>query len=385
MAGASTVQVAPAQEAGRPQPQTTIEPPGGPFIRHSQPGRRLIYDQTGTALGGQITTPIPSTPGYLRGFRVRMQGTGGSGTGTAAATAADNPWNVVSLVTVKDAFGTVLLSGGGIEILKFVPKYGGQFGLFALSDPANLPNFSQVASTGNFTFQTMLPFEFAKAYGVISGANASLLPQITWQLNPAPYGTAPGTLPTVETIVEGDFYWLPEGVEIEPPGLGTTCQWVLQQCNPTIGSGSTARVMLPRLGGFLTTLIFILRDSTGARIDPFSGQTNPRFRIYIDGVPVTDTLWTTFQDDMQIQFAGAATGQWSRDTGVWAWTRKLSVSQVSLGLFDTGEAFLSTNPGTAVEVEASNWGTITNTPAVLNALVGQVVPTGSIVQGLPEL
>lgn len=387
---ATTQQTAPAQEAGRPQPQTTIEPPGGPFIRHSQPGRRMLYDHAGVSLGSIITDPVPATPGYLRGFRVRMAATGGSGTATAAVSAADNPWNAVSLVTVKDAFGTVLISGSGFEVLKLIPKYGGQFGIFEAGDPAALPSFSQVASTGNFTFQTMLPFEFSKAYGVISGANASLLPQILWQLNPTPYGTAPGTLPTVEAIVEGDFYWLPEGVAIEPPGLGTTAQWVLQQATPGIGSGSNVSVSLPRLGGFLTTLIFILRDSTGARIDPFSGQTNPRFRLKLDGVPVVDTMWNTFLDDLQIQFGASggqavANGGWVRDTGTWAWSRKQSLNQTSLGLLDTGEHFLSTNPGTLIEVEASNWGTISNAPAVLNVLACQVVPAGSIIQGLPEL
>lgn len=388
---ATTAQMAPAQEAGRAQPQTTIEPPGGPFIRHSQPGRRMLYDVAGTALGGLVTQPVPATPGYLRGFRVRMAATGGVGTTVAAVSGADNPWNAVSLVTVKDAFGTVLISGPGFECLKLIPKFGGQHGLHTASDPAALPAFSQVASTGNFTFQSALPFEFAKAYGVISGANASLLPQITWQMNPTPYGTAPTpTLPTIETIVEGDFYWLPEGVAVEPPGLGTTAQWVLQQATPAIGSTSNVSVSLPRLGGYLTTLIFVLRDSTGARIDPFSGVTNPRFRIKLDGVPVVDTLWTTFLDDMQIQFGGAggqavANGGWVRDTGTFAWSRKTSLNQESLGLLDTGETFLSTNPGTLIEVEASNWGTVTNAPATLNVLACQVVPSGSIIQGLPEL
>lgn len=382
---ATTGQVAPAQEAGRPQPQTTVEPPGGPFIQHAQPGRRMLYDVAGTALGGIVTQPLVATPGYYRGLRVRMAGTGGVGSGTAAVSGADSPWNSVSLVTLRDAFGTVLINGPGYECLKLIPKYGGQFGLHALSDPANLPNFSQVASTGNFTIQSVLPMEFAKGIGVISGANASLLPTLVWNLNASPYGTAPGTLPTVETWVEGDFYWLPEGAAVEPPGLGTTAQWIFQQATPSIGSGSNVSVSLPRLGGYLTTLIFILRDSTGVRIDPFTGQSNPRLRIKLDGVPIVDTLWTTFLDDMAIQFAGAGTGQWVRDTGVFAWTRKTSLNQESLGLMDTGETFLSTNPGTLLEVEASNWGTVSNAPATLNVLACQVVPAGTLVRGLPEL
>lgn len=388
MAAGST-QVAPAQEAGRPQPQTTVEPPGGPFVRHSQPGRRAQYASTNNAFGALVTQPLVATPGYLRGLRVRIAGTGGAGTTTVTA-AADAPWNVAALITLRDAFGTPLIVGDGFSVLKMIPKYGGQFGLHALSDPANLPSFSAVAtgvsSSGNFVLSSMLPFEFAKAYGVISGANASLLPTLQWQLGSSAsfFGVAPNTtLPVMEIDVDADFYWLPEGANVEPPGLGSTCQWILQQANPTIGSASTTRVSLPRLGGYLTTLIFILRDATGARVDPFTASN--RFRLYLDGVPIIDTRWDTFLDDMAIQFAGAGTGQWTRDTGVWAVTRKTALNQESLGLMDTGETWLSTNPGTLIEIEGSPWAVIGSPPATLNVLVGQVVPAGSIVQGLPEL
>lgn len=384
-AAATTAQTAPAQEAGRSQPQTTIQPPGGPFIRHAEPGRRMIYNRSGDAVGSTITQQIPSVPGYLRAFRVRIQASGGVGSGTAAVSGADQPFNIDNNIIVRDAFGTVLIQGPGFEVMRLIPMFGGQFGLDALSDPTNLPSFSAVASTGNFTFATMLPFEFAKGYGMISGANASLLPQIYFYGNATPYGTAPGTLPTLKTIVEGDFYWLPEGEDILPPGLGTTSQWTFAQGNPTIGSNSNVSVIIPKLGGYVVTVIFILRDSTQARIDPFTGVTDPNLQIRIDGVPVTDTLWTTFLDDMQIQFASALTSAWTRPVGVWAWTRKTSMSQKSLGLLDTGEVLLSTNPGTNVEIFSPNWGTVSNAPATLNILAELVVPTGAFIQGLPEM
>ena len=382
---ASTATAGSAQEAGRAQPQTTIEPPGGPFIRHAQNGRRMSYTRSGDALGAVNTQPIPATPGYLKGFRIRVSATGGVGSSTAAVSALDQPYNIFNTVQLKDAFGTTIIQAPGFESLRLIQKYGGQFGLFACSDPTNLNSFSAVASTGNFTFASYLPFEFAKGYGVLSGANASLLPQLFLYGNPNPYTTAPGTAPTYSTVLEADFYWLPEGADVAPPGLGTTEQWVLAQGNPTVGSTGNVTVTLPRVGGYISTLIFELRDSTGVRIDPFSGVTNPTFQIRLDGVPVVDTRWETFQDDMQIQFSGALTSAWSRDTGVWAWTRKTSMNQMSLGLLDTGETLLSTNPGTAIEMQAPNWGTISNTPATLNIIAGTIVPTGAIQQGLSQV
>lgn len=388
---ATTTQVAPAQEAGRPQPQTTIEPPGGPFIRHSQPGRRPQYSLSGQAYGSLITQPLVAAPGYARKFRLRFASTGGSTSASVSAT-QDAPYSVASLVTLRDAFGTPLIVGPGWEIFRALPKYGGQFGLHALSDPSNLPSFSSVAtasgaSAGNFAFQSVLPLEFSKAYGVISMANASLLPTLQIQLAAsASVLASAGAAPVIGTIAvdnDLDFYWLPEGVAMEPPGLGTTQQWVLQVANPSIASAASQLVALPRLGGFLTNLVFIFRDSTNARTDAmFPSQ---RIRVYVDGVPLVDTRVDTLQDDMQIQFAGADSGEWVRDTGVLALSRKTSLNQESMGLLDTGEEYLSTNPGTLIQVEGSPWGSFANTPGTLNALVGQVVPAGSLIQGLPEL
>jgi len=396
MSPAATATMAPAQEAGRPQPQTTIEPPGGPFIRHSQPGIRQIYANSGNALGGVVQQPLTAWPGYGRKFRVRMNASGGSASGAIVAQ-ADAPYSGISQIILKDAFGTPLVVGPGYDMLKLVPKYGNQHFMFNASDPQNLPSWSAIAtasglSAGNFNFQTALPLEFAKAYGVISGANAALLPNLQWTLagSSALYSTAPGTPPTVELDVDVEFYWLPEGVNVDPPGLGTTCQWIYQSCNPTIGSNSTTRAQLPRLGGYLHTLIFDLRDSsaTPARIDAWP----TRDRIYVDGVPIYDIRDDAWKDDMFNQFgmanfAGSNTfnANGTIETGVRVLTRKNSLSQLPLGLLDTGETYLSTNPGTLIEFEGASWGSSGTSPYTLNVVVGQVVPSGTLIQGLPEV
>lgn len=363
--------------SGKSQPQTTIEPSGGPFIRHSQPGRRQQYDVTGQSFGGTVTQPLVSVPGYVRGYRYKFAASGGAG--TAVAGTADSPFNVASLVTVKDAFGNPLIVGPGYEILYLLPMFSGQFGLGSFRDIKNLQSYSAIsATTGNFTFNTYLPMEFVKGYGVISGANASLLPtiQVNLAASGSVYSTAPTTMPALEVRNDADFYWLPEGVSVEPPGLGTTCQWVYQQCNPTIAANSTTTVQLPRLGGYLTELIFVLRDSTGARVDAWGSQV----RILVDGVPLIDSSFDEIKDDMQIVYEGV-----TRPTGVIALSRKTSLSQRQEGLFDTGETFLSTNPGTLIEVQCAPWGSGGTGPYTLSCLVGQVVPSGTLIQGLPEL
>ena len=378
---ATTNQQGSAQEAGRPQPQSTVEPAGGPFIRHSQPGRAPIYNVTGGAFGGIVTQPLVARPGYFRNLRVTHTLTTG-GTISSGTIQPDAPYNLNSLVQLKDAFGTPLIVAPGYEASNLIGIFGGGFGLLNGSNLAsNLPSYSAISNTtGAGTYSYALPLEFAKGYGVLSAANASLLPTLQFNYNSAASifsGSATGTFPTIGTQVDSDFYWLPEGVAVEPPGLGTTRQWILQQLNPSVSSNASARLQFPRLGGYLDTIILEARDSTGARIDTLWPN---RIQLYVDGVPLIDSTMSEVYDDMFISFGGV-----TRPTGVIAFSRKTSLNQVSNGLLDTGEAYLSTNPGTLLEVNGAPWGSITNSPATLSALVGQVVPTGAIIQGLPEV
>ena len=399
--------------AGRPQPQTTAEPAGGPFIRHAPDGRRAMYVATpGTLQNAQfIANVMVSSPGWNKGYRVLVNATDGTST-TVGTANADAPWNYFQLVQMKDAFGTQLLTGPGYDIAYLVPLYGGQFGLDTMASPLNSPQFQAmhvpagVGAEGGFQFPTYFPFEFAKGYGLISGANAALLPVL--QINTAIFSTlitssVYSAYPTVGSVtVDSDFYWLPN-VAADPPGIGTTQQWIYQPCNPPIPSAGSQFVQLPRLGGYLSTIILDLRDANGARVETntttnYGWPTRPR--LLIDGVPLIDSLFTTLQEDLAIATGvgvlnGSAatstsattntgTAPVTRPTGTMAISRKTSMSQRSLGLLDTGEVFPSTNPGTQIEVGGFPWGATTAAPMTLNALVGQIVPSGALVRGLPE-
>lgn len=375
-----------AQEAGRPQPQTTVEASGGPFIRHSQAGRVTQYNRTGDTFGSIITQPLVARAGYFRNFRVTRTFVTG-GTITSGTIQPDAPFNSDALVTLKDAFGTPILTGPGFEIEFLLSVFGGHFGQdHGTNFPQNLPSYSALsASTGAGSYSYALPLEFAKSIGTLSGANASLLPSLTFNLNSATavFGSgSSGAYPTISTRVDADLYWLPE-VSVEPPGLGTTRQYQVVQANPTVAASSSTRVQVPRLGGYLTELIFVMRDSTGARTDGFFPS---QVQLYVDGVPYVDTTLTELYDDMAIQYGfGTGINNATRPTGVVAFSRRTSLSQRALGLLDTGETYLSTNPATLVELNGSPWSAGSNSPATVNVLVGQVIPVGAVIQGLPEV
>ena len=436
--------------AGRPQPQTTAEAGGGPFIRHAPDGRRAMYvfagAAGGTAVAQFMANPMVSSPGWNKGYRVLTSIAPGTGAAATPALATpDAPYSFHQLVQMKDAFGTQLLTGPGYDISYLVPLYSGQFGTDEMRNPYASPQFQALLNSGSLTaaggtvFPTYFPFEFAKGYGVISGANAALLPVL--QVNLAAISsvvtytfTSGATSPTSTITVDADFYWLPN-VPADPPGIGTTCQWIYQPCNPPIASSFSGLVQLPRLGGYLTGLILDLRNAAGNRTSESVTAGGPGFiaatstldtgtgwpvrpKIVIDGVPLIDSLLGTIFEDMAIntQGVGAYNGavpftatqaastnsnplinvvttgtganpgtlQAARPLGTMWISRKTSLAQRDFGLLDTGEIFLSTNPGTQVEVAGFPWGTFTSGPGQLNAVVGQIVPSGALVRGLPE-
>ncbi len=386
MSGVATASPVPAQEAGIPQPQTTVQPAGGPFVRYANEGNFRQYDVPGVPFGGLVMPPLVAIPGYVRRFRIKVKATGGVNGTTTVAAAADAPYSVFQNVQLKDAFGTTLLQMPGYE-LKLWNKYSGQNRMWAYSDPSALPSYSPVSvgasGTGDFTFSLSIPLEFVKGYGVVSMANASLLPTLQFTLagDTAVYTTAPGTPPTNEVRVDAAMYWLPEQ-DVIPPGLGSTIQAIMQVANPTIGSGSSQLVTFPRLGGYIDCFILVLRDSTNARIDAWP----ERLKFWVDGIPMIDIDTNDLIDDMTdaYQLNGSVAGA-ARETGVLVITRKTSLGQVIFGLLDTLETVLSTNPGTLLAVEGSPWGTIANAPATLSLIAGQIVPSARLIQGLPEV
>src|ERR1035438_9371722 len=117
MATGTTAQTGSAQEAGRPQPQTSVEAAGGPFIRHSQPGYAPIYNVTGSSFGGIVTQPLVARPGYFRALRVTQAVTGATGTPSLFP---DTPFNINSLIQFKDAFGTPLIVADGYSVSQII-------------------------------------------------------------------------------------------------------------------------------------------------------------------------------------------------------------------------------------------------------------------------
>lgn len=367
--------------AGRPQPQTTQQQTQGPFLRHARAASRPGYSTT-VAYGAQITNPLAAAPGYLRYLDLTFAAQ--AGTTTSAAFQADGPYNLAQLIQVRDPWGTPLITGDGYSLLFLLPKYGGQHlsPIFPANTVSQFPSFSTVvAGTGAYTFRSIIPLEGTKGYGVVSIGNSSVMPSLTMALASAATVLS-GTLTSPGNIIvtTDEFYYdIDPTMPVEPPGNGSTFQTSVVVGNQTIGANSSTRVQLPRTGGYLTSLILVARDANGVRQDIWN--STGRIRIYIDGVPRFDETFLQAQDRMFGMTDGTA-----RDTGVIAYSMfKASLSQLSLGLLDTLEQALQTNPGTLVEVEMTPWGSGGTSPYQIQAIVTQLVPSGPVQQGLPEV
>lgn len=363
------------QRVGR-RPQTS-EPmvQGGPFLRHTRESRVQGFSQSGIAFGGFVNQPLKAVPGYLRYLDVLVQATGGAAGAHNAVAQADAPYSVIQSILFKDAFGQSIIQGSGYELSKVVQIYSGQHGFYGTSDVAALPSFSNVATSGNFTYRFRIPFEMFDGFCAIPGANASAVPQlqITLAGSSAVYSTAPDTLPTMTVTVQESYYAIPlDDPNMPPPDNGSSHQWSQQTVASPIGSASNTSLTLPPLGSYVSTLIFVFRDSTGARSDSILPAAGASIEFWVDGVPMfLEDIGTRF--DLMYQLFGV-----TRPTGVLVYTFRDSVANFGpVSSIDTGDLWLPTTPGTLTELRAT-WGAFGNAPAQVTVLSGRIYATTGV-------
>lgn len=377
MAGAqTTLQVAnPSLGTVSRMPQTTASPQadgsGVPFSRLSRQGQILGPTLAGQLFGALWTPILKPVGGYLRGLSFYIQAVGGNL--TAATATADAPWNTIQNLFLRDPYGQPILQADGYSLL-LINLYGGQVGMLGFGNqPTGLPSFSGVsATTGQFLIRLYCPLELdSSGYCALPSMNASSQPQLQVQLNPTAtvYSATTGsTVPTITTSVNEPYWMAPvDNPSIAPPDVGSSAQWSTARAAAGVASAQFQRIQLPRVGTFIHTLILVLRDSTGARIDAWpTGDLG----LWFDGVPVFFETFNERVDKMYEQFGV------TRPVGVIVYSGRASV-QTAVSTADTYDLLYPTTPATLLEVVGS-FGTITNAPATITAVSGELFPLGGI-------
>jgi len=353
------------------QPQTTAQQtgPGAPFTRMSRQMQILGPVSSGLSFGSLFTPQIKPVGGYVRYYPLYITASGG--TGTAAVASADAPYNAIQNLFLRDPFGQPIIQADGYS-LYLIDLYGGQSGVFGYgNNPATLPSYSAVATSGNFEFRIHLPFELdSSGYCSLPAMNAASQPSIWVQTNPSTtvYSTAPTGVPTLTIQLDEEFWAAPvDNPQFAPPDVGSSAQWSVTKAPTGIAASQWQRVVLPRVGALCNTLILILRDSTGARVDYFPTSD---LSLWVDGVPHLYETFLERQDKMYAQFGV------TRPTGVIVYTFRNSV-QTFVSTADTYDLILPTSPATLLEV-VGTWGAISNAPAQLYQLTGELYPLGGI-------
>ena len=370
----STLQTAqPALGTVSRQPQTTAQPAGAgaPFTRMSRMMQILGPVSAGLAFGSLFTPQIKPVGGYVRYYPLYITASGGVGTSTAAVASADAPWNTIQNLFLRDPFGQPIIQADGYS-LYLIDLYGGQSGMLGYGNQTTLlPSYSAISLGGNFVYRTHIPFELdSSGYCSLPAMNAASQPSIWVQLNPATvvYTTSPGTLPTLTLQLDEEFWAAPiDNPQFAPPDVGSSAQWSVTKAPTGIASAQFQRVVLPRVGALCNTLILILRDSTGARIDGFPTTD---LSLWVDGVPQLYETFLERQDKMWSAFGV------TRPAGVIVYTFRNSV-QSAVSSADTYDLILPTSPATLLEL-VGTWGTISNAPAQLYQLTGELYPFGGI-------
>lgn len=353
-------------------PQTTGAPaadPSTPFARLSRQGQILGPSQGGNAFGSLWTPILKPVGGYLRSLNLYVTATGG--TGTVAVASADAPYNSIQNVFLRDPFGQPIIQSSGYG-LSLIQLYSGQVGMLSFgNNPVTLPSYQAVQTSGNFSFRLVLPFELdSSGYCSLPSMNAASQAQLQIQLNPTAtvYTTLPTTVPAL-TLTADEPYWMApvDNPNIAPPDVGSSAQWSEARAAAGVAANSFQRIVLPRVGTFIHTLILTLRDANGVRIDAYPPSD---LSLWVDGVPVLYESFNERQDRMWQQFGVA------RPTGVIVYSFRDAVQQ-AVSSADTYDLLLPTTPATLLEI-GGTWGTINSGPGQLIALTGELFPSGGV-------
>ena len=385
-----TLQVAnPAQSTVSRMPQTTAQPtsPAGaaPFSRLSRQGQILGPDQSGINYGDLWTPTLKPVGGYLRFLHFDVTAVGQSAV-TAGVLTQDAPFNAIQNFFLRDPYGQPIIQADGFSLDQIV-FYGGQRGMLGFgNDVAARPSFIPPAgAVPGFTFSLPIPLEMdSSGYCSLASMNAASQPQVQVQWNPIGtlYTTPPTTAGTLRASLNEAFWMAPvDNPQIAPPDIGSSAQWSVTRAQALIASSAFQRIVLPRVGTFIHTLICILRDTgTSPANQRVEAYPTSDLSLWVDGVPITFEKLFERRDIMFQEFGAysynpVAPAAMKAPTGVVVWSFRESV-QTAVSTADTYDLLLPTTPATLLEV-AGTWGTFTGT-GQLYTVTGELFPVSGI-------
>lgn len=349
-----------------------------PFEIASRQATRFSFTTGTVTLAAAAPTPInpiqiPAV-GFLMGVMLYVSQVTTAGT----ALTADAPFNGLASVELRTAAGNDLIVPVTGYQLYLINKYGCQFTGAPYADVKNSINYTATATAQ--TYFLFVPAQIDADNGL--GVLPALASNRSYQL--ALTGAALTTIATGSTsgslTVNGTaYYWTepsattPGGVpqDTQPPGLGTMLQWQVEQ--PPITPGDKY-IKHQNVGNVLHTIIYVLRNSSSARIDTNGWPATSEF--YFDNNPLFYLVQAEWIELMQRRWFGyTATTKdaaGSVETGVYV----LPFYALGSGRASNGEntraQLLPTLDSSLVQLRGTSWGSAVST---LEIITGSVIPT----------
>lgn len=334
-----------------------------------------------------------------------------SGNSATVVYTPDAPYNYITLIRLDDPAGQGIISpitGYQLYLLnKYLPDTGCRF------DPAADPNFNLVAGSGgtggSFSFRLVLPVEHRHrdAFGAVnnSAANQRYLITLTTAASTVVYSTAPTTVATNVNLSIYQQYWTSppstittsqgsSAVQGSPAGLGTVA-FVRYERHNEVSGGGTPQIQLNNVGDYISTLIFVLRNSSNQR----DGTTNAGVQpIAASGDWPTEFDW--WVNDFQVHALNI--GDWQRNmakfygyksaigpsaSGIATTTPNTNASALDVGVFvlyqlnglfdvvenyEPANQYLPTDSTTKLQIRGSTFGSGASYLEVLTRMIRPV-------------
>lgn len=300
-----------------------------PFVRASDENIQAAnLDKTTAALTANAqdlgVTNIPSY-GFLSHLYILVEATGGAAGLNNAVAKEDAPFSILRDIALTEPNGAVIASfndGWGMAIA--AQKYGGYVDAEA-ADPRATPQFTAIATSGNFQFLIRLPVAVSGRDAVGSLANQDSAGEFKLRLKVGAttdiYSTSPDTKPVVRVRAWMQSWDQPEpnsgGIanQTEPPGHGTTSFWTVQS-GIAIAAGDN-NIVINRKGNYIRQMVLVFRRAGTSRAN---GQSDfpAEMRFLRDSFPAryyNDTLWRHIMFE-KTGFDGALEAKKGLDNGV---------------------------------------------------------------------
>lgn len=371
-------------------PQTTAQPttPSGaaPFTRLSRQGQILGPSESGIQYGDLWTPTLKPVGGYLRYLNLILASVGASSSGPSVLE-PDAPFCGIQNFFLRDPFGQPIIQADGFR-LNLVSFYGGQRGMLGYgNDIGGKPSFiTPPLATGpqNWSFNLPIPLEMdSSGYCSLASMNAASQPQVQCQFNPIGqvYATPPTTPGSLHATLNEPFWMAPvDNPSIAPPDVGSSAQWSVTRAQSTVTSNAFQRVVLPRVGTFIHTLIMDLRDSGVGQNQRVEAWPASDLSLWVDGVPITFEALSERRDIMFQQFGAYSFNPvigpaMKAPTGVVVYSFRESV-QTAVSTADTYDLLLPTTPATLLEI-AGTYGTFVGNGQIWTT-TGELFPVSGI-------